>query len=127
MALITPEDIREYTIFDEVIERTDARLSYDIIQAQQDVFAFVGHRFELPIYTPLPEVVKLALVKVSEYYALINSDDSLVKGFKSEKIGDYSYTAGEGSETSSISLSNLLKDYVLPSAGGKLHFRMLSV
>jgi hypothetical protein len=109
--MITPADVRSYTVFDAVKARTDALLNYDIIQAAQDVYQYCGHKFDdAVLYPTLPEEVNLALIKLTEYYALTNMDESRMKGYKSEKIGDYSYTA-DGSSTT-ISLSSLLASHV---------------
>lgn len=121
MALITAADVTGYTAFDSVKTRTPAALDFDIIQAQQDIFAFAGHKFtDATKYNPLPGEVKLAFIKVAEYYALVNGDESFAKGIKSEKIGDYQYSVGEG-KLQSFSLANLLDGHI--QATGKSGFR----
>lgn len=124
--MIAPEDVKEYTSFELVKERTDDQLKFDIIQAKRDIFKYCGHEFEDDEYNPLPEEVKLAFIKMAEYYALVNSDESIVKGIRSEKLGDYSYTLGDG-KLYTISLDALLIDHIKSSGKKGTMFRMRSL
>lgn len=112
MPLITPVDVREYTAFSTVSDRRDDQLNFDILQAEQDIFDYCGHKFDdSEEYPTVPNEVSLSAIKLAEYYALINHDESFVKGIKSEKLGDYSYQLSDG-ETKHFSLSKLLKSHV---------------
>ncbi|WP_290756246.1 MULTISPECIES: DUF3199 family protein [unclassified Exiguobacterium] len=91
MPVITVQELKSYTSFDAVKARSDAQLQDDIIQAEADIFSYVGHEFPPSQYPTVPMRVKLAAKKLAEYYALSALDESAVKGYKSEKIGDYSY------------------------------------
>ncbi|OES45815.1 protein YqbG [Domibacillus iocasae] len=125
--LITTAELIAYTVFDEVKERPDALLKQDILEAEVEVKGIVGHDFSGADYQPLPDEVKLAIKKMAQYYALVNSDESLTKGIKSEKIGDYSYTVSDTSGTSKPDVSGLLKAFILPdeaTATGNARFRM---
>lgn len=97
MGVITVQELKDYTTFDAVKSRSDGQLTDDIIQAEADIFDYVGHEFPPTQYSPIPLRVKLACKKLAEYYALSALDESAVKGYKSEKIGDYSYTMADGS------------------------------
>lgn len=55
------------------------------------------------------------LLKLSQFYALINGDESIIKGYTTEKIGDYSYTLGDGSSLQKPDVYALIKDYVKPA------------
>lgn len=126
MPLITPAQVKAYTSFDEVKERADAQLEVDIMQAEADVFAYVGHEFPLGDYPTLPDRVKSALLLLSEHYALVRSDDSLVKGYKSEKLKDYSYTKGDNATLAGKpEIANLLRAYVKGGSGGGVRLRIL--
>ena len=112
MTIITPIDVREYSAFDTILSRREEQLNFDILQAEQDLFDYCGHDFSNATdYPTIPTEVKLGAIKLAEFYALINSDESLVKGIKSEKLGDYSYQLGDG-DTKRFSLSTLLKKHV---------------
>lgn len=112
--LISPEDVRAYTVFESVKNRSDELLESDIIEAEAEVFKIVGHNFTSEKYQPLPEKAKIALIKMAQFFALINGDESIIKGYKSEKIGDYSYTLADGNAISKPDVYNLLIDFIEP-------------
>ncbi|WP_029878482.1 protein YqbG, partial [Bacillus subtilis] len=73
-----------------------------------------GHRFEDSLYDPLPGKVKLALLKLAQYFALVNSDESASSSYQSEKMGDYSYTvSGEGG-IQRPEVYHLLEEFIKP-------------
>lgn len=126
MPFITPADVKAYTSFDEVKERTDPQLEVDIMQAEADVFAYVGHEFPLVDYPIFPPRAKTALLLLSEHYALVRGDESLVKGYKSEKLKDYSYTKGDNATLAGKpEIANLLRAYVKGGSGGGVRLRIL--
>lgn len=128
MALITPQKVIDYTEFDDVKERAPNKLESDILQAQIELFAKVGHRFEAPEYNPLPAEVELALIKLAEYYALVNSDESITKGYSSERIGDYSYTLANGTTIHRPNIDLLIAEYVQKQVVKRpVSFRMKAV
>lgn len=51
---------------------------------------------------------------MAQFFALINGDESIIKGYKSEKIGDYSYTLADGNAISKPDVYNLLIDFIEP-------------
>ncbi|WP_153732536.1 protein YqbG [Sporosarcina obsidiansis] len=106
---ITPTELKEYSAFESVKERADSLLRFDILEAE----ANVQKQIQLPLkdYIPLPAEIRLALLKVAQYFALINSDESISKGYKSEKIGDYSYTMGDGTSMILPDVSDLLENF----------------
>ncbi|MED2944210.1 DUF3199 family protein [Bacillus swezeyi] len=110
--LITPDEVIAYSVFEAVKSRLEDLLQHDILEAETEIQSIVGHDFSDEKYQPLPEKAKLALLKIAQYFALINSDESIVKGYKSEKIGDYSYTLGDGQTIQKPDVENLLKDFV---------------
>lgn len=107
---ITPQEIKDYSVFEDVIERSDALLEMDILEAE----TYIEGRLKKPLgeFIPIPEKLRLALLKVAQYFALVNSDESIVKGYKSEKMGDYSYTLSDGSIMSIPDVSGLLDEYI---------------
>lgn len=120
--LITPSDLKAYSVFDVVKERPDELLEQDILEAEVEIESIVGHDFSQ--YNQLPDKAKLALLKMAQFFALINSDESITKGIKSEKIGDYSYTLSDGQGIKKPDVYNLLKEYIEPSQIGSVNLRM---
>lgn len=131
MALITAQDVIDYSVFARVKTRDPKLLDYDILQAETETFQIVGHKFDdATQYPTLPEQAKLAIIKLTEYYALVNSDESMAKGIKSESIGNYSYTLSDGTTVQKPMLESLLSEYILPAgtgSGTKARFKMRSV
>ncbi|MCY8258901.1 DUF3199 family protein [Bacillus spizizenii] len=115
MLLITPDELKSYSVFESVKTRPDELLKQDILEATADIILKVGHDFSGAEYIPLPETVRLALLKLSQFYALINGDESIIKGYTTEKIGDYSYTLRDGSSLQKPDVYALIKDYVKPA------------
>lgn len=110
--LITPEEIKDYTSFAAVKKRSDGQLKSDILEATVEAKGIVGHDFSGPEYTPLPDEVRLALIKLAQFYALINADESMTKGYKSERFENYSYTLPDGNPIRKPDLLSLLNDFI---------------
>lgn len=123
--LVTPEEVIEYSVFAKVKNRPPNLLELDILQASTDIYTWCGHNFDdTTLYPEIPPEVRLAAIKLTEYYALMNSDSSYVKGYQSESIGNYSYTLATG-QTHRVSLGTLLSAFGVKSKG--LMFRMRSI
>ncbi|RFA37038.1 hypothetical protein CAI16_02900 [Virgibacillus dokdonensis] len=107
---ITPEDVKNYSTFESVKNRPETQLKMDILEA----VTYVNSKIEKPLkeYENLPDELEIALLKVAQFYALVNGDESIVKGYKSEKIGDYSYTLSDGSNLSMPDVSSLLNGFI---------------
>lgn len=137
MVIITPKDVTDYTSSEEVLNRPIVKLQNDILQGSNEIFRRVGHRFTDITKYPVtlegriqvsPEVT-LAFIKAAEYFALKNSEASLMKGYSSEKIGDYSYTVGTKSGSVEFpwdDISPLLEGHFLTRKGGTF-FRMRGI
>ena len=107
---ITPAELKAYSVFEDVIDRADDLLEMDILEAETYIEGELGKT--LDEFDPLPKKLHLALLKVAQYFALVNSDESIVKGYKSEKMGDYSYSLADGSSMSMPDVSSLLDYYI---------------
>lgn len=125
MPLITTEQVSAYTEFETVKNRDPAKLASDILQAEIEVFSKAGHRFDTPAYVPLAAEVQLALIKLAEYYALINSDESIAKGYTSERLSDYSYTLSDGRTVIKPAIDLLIAEHVIkPAPKRPVSFKM---
>jgi hypothetical protein len=125
--MITPQDVKDYSVFDAVQNRSTTQLEYDILQAKEEVFKYCGHDFTDPEYVTLPQSVTLALIKLTEYFTLINSDDSIIKGYTSETLGDYSYSLSDSGKKVSLNLSSLLDKHVKSTGKNGITFKMRSL
>lgn len=91
MAIITPEELRDRTIFDDVKQRDLKLLRMDIVEAQNDIFTLTLIDFEdKDKYPQIPDVVDIACFKLAQYHALVNSDESSVEDVQSQRMGNYS-------------------------------------
>lgn len=87
--LITPDEVIAYSVFDTVKARPEDLLQHDILEAETEIQSIVGHDFSGEKYQPLPEKVKLALLKLAQYFALIilmNLSSRAINLKKSETI-----------------------------------------
>jgi hypothetical protein len=118
MPKITPEQVIGYSVFEKVKQRAPSLLAKDIIEAELEIKSIVGHKFDgldaegNPLYPALPPEVEIAYLKMAQFFALINSDESITKGYQSERIGDYSYTLANGQTIRKPDVFDLLKDYI---------------
>lgn len=121
---ITPAELKDYSTFKKVKNRSSEQLEYDILEAE----SYINDMLEKPIdeHVPLPKRIRLALLKISQFFALVNSDEAMTKGYKSEKISDYSYTLADGSEMNIPSVQSLLGQYLKRSEKG-FHFKVRSL
>jgi hypothetical protein len=129
MPLIANEDVKSYTEFQVVKERCDnEKIKHDILKAEMDIYSLCGHKFEE--YTEIPEPVQLVCIQLAEYYAILSVDESNVKGYVSEKIGDYSYQMNSDGSFKKPQYLNLLKDYIktdTSTISTKVRFRMRAI
>jgi len=111
--LITPDDISQYSVIEAVKNRPQELLRQDILEAEAESEQITGHRFTDEKYDPLPEKARLALLQLAQYFALKNGDESLLKGYKSEKLGDYSYTLSRNGDLAKPDVYKLLEEFIL--------------
>ncbi|TDQ35277.1 protein YqbG [Aureibacillus halotolerans] len=128
--LITVEELKDYTSFDVVKQRSNDALANDILEAHVEIVSMAGHDFTGEDYNPLPPTVVLAAKKLSQFHALVNSDAALTKGYQSENIGKYSYTLGkDGLQKPDV--SQMIAPYVVenetPPPASKPKFKMRSL
>ncbi len=132
---VLPEEVKEYSEYKQVQQRTDARLAVDIRRAEQYVISYTNNRFE--DCEQVPEDVKTAVLLLAEAYAYNSSAALDAKGnstggrrMKSETFDDYSYTAADGEDGIAIDdldVKALLDPYVIvaPRNGVTLRMRKL--
>lgn len=135
MPKITPEDVIDYSVFEKVKNRSLTLLEKDIVEAELEIKSIVGHTFDgedaegKPLYPILPQEVEIAYLKMAQFFALINSDESITKGYQSERIGDYSYTLASGQTVRKPDVFDLLSAYIKPTEikTGNTRLKMRSI
>ena len=108
MPILTPTEVRNRTSFLVVQNRTDQQLADDILEAEAYIEAFTNRTFEVP---PVPSKVRVACMKLAQYYALFNSSEAMLKGYESEQLDDYQYKIGKDATFPDV--SHLLTSYVV--------------
>lgn len=119
---ITPNDVREYTEYTSVKNRSDAKLQIDIARAEQYIISATNNKFEE--YETIPEGVKTAAILVAETYAFNACISS--REMKSETFDDYSYTAVEAQtiDIGELDIAPLLEDYIKEETSKGVVLRM---
>lgn len=107
MPILTPTEVRNRTSFLVVQNRTDQQLADDILEAEAYIEAFTNRTFEVP---PVPSKVRVACMKLAQYYALFNSSEAMLKGYESEQLKDYQYKIGKDATFPDV--AHLLTPYV---------------
>ncbi|MCS3600144.1 DUF3199 family protein [Bacillus toyonensis] len=129
MALITAQELIDYTVLAEVKQRPVSLLLEDILEAETEIYNLSKIDFnDKTKYPEVPAVVKLACKKLAQYYAYTNADTTAMKGIKSESVGsgDYSYTKDSSSITKPDVL-NLLKGFIPNTGKNKVIFKMRTI
>jgi len=123
---VTPEEVRDYTEYAEVKNRTDERLAKDIQRAELYVIAYTRNKFDnAELFPVIPESVRLAVILIAEMYAF-NAATGKGGSYKSETFDDYSYTLRDtDAKIDNLFLGPLLDEYVIgESAGTDVVMRM---
>lgn len=120
---VTPEDVRQYTSHEDVSNRPDEKLVFDISRAELKVIAKTNNSFGEE-YPEIPDPVKMAVILLAEAYAK-NAVEATKKQIRSETFDDYSYSAESGTvDIDNLDIDDLLADYVLAKGRGKTVMRM---
>lgn len=100
---VTPEEIKEYTDFEDVAARTDTKLRKDIARAEIYILSYTNNKELLndKLYPTVPEGVKTAVIILAEAYG--HNAVEKTKTLKSETFDDYSYT----SESNTVDLNSI--------------------
>ncbi|EOQ15430.1 hypothetical protein KQ3_05899 [Bacillus cereus B5-2] len=130
MALITAQELIDYTVLPEVKKRPVPLLEQDILEAETEInnIPNIANFADKTKYPEVPAEVKLACKKLAQYYAYINADTTAMKGIKSESVGggDYSYTKDSSSITKP-SVLYLLKKFIVDAGKKKVTFKMRAI
>ncbi|MCD7853974.1 MAG: DUF3199 family protein [Oscillospiraceae bacterium] len=129
---VTPDEVKAYSEYTVVQNRSDERLTVDISRAEQWVIAYTHNDFSL--YDTIPEAVKTAVLLLAEMYAYnssaaVGADGKSTGGrrLKSESFDDYSYTASDnddGITLDDLDVKLLLEPYILAVPQGNVIMRM---
>lgn len=118
---VTPQEVRDYSEFESVQKRTDAKLTIDISRAEQYVIDYTHSTFES--CSELPSTLRTAVIILAELYA--HNAVERTKQLKSETFDDYSYTTESTIlDISDLDLPSLLDEWVNTKPKGRVTMRM---
>lgn len=124
---VTPQEVRDYTDYNAVKNRTDAKLQTDITRAEQYVITYTNNDFSGgDAYPTIPAPVKTAVILLAEAYAY--NSYAATATMKSETFDDYSYTTETKTiDVESLDIKPLLDGYIVvqPRSGVTLRMRKL--
>ncbi len=123
---ITPTEVKEYTDYAKVKERTDVKLQADIVRAENYIIHRTNNDFKDDVlYPEIPSDIKLATMLVAEFYANAATKDPQKK-YQSETYKDYSYTISADSDLSvdDIDISALISAYIRRPTTGTLNVKL---
>ena len=123
---VTPEDLKDYTEFDNVKARSDTKLQTDIVRAENYIIHRTNNDFaDAEKYPDIPDDIKIATLLVAEFYANAAPQDPQKK-YQSETFKDYSYTVTSGSDKSAddLDIAALIAAYIKPASTGTLNMKM---
>ena len=93
---LTTEELKEYTDFEKVKNRSDKKLQTDITRAENYLIHRTNNDFASDSYSEIPMDIKLAALLVAEHYSVSASvdkqSDCLHSDFQGETFKDYSYS-----------------------------------
>ena len=108
MPILTPTEVRNRTSFLVVQNRTDQQLADDILEAE----AYIEEFTHTTIPSTVPEKMRVACIKLTQYYSLFNTSEAMLKGYESEQLDDYQYKIGKNATFPDV--SHLLTPYIVP-------------
>ncbi|WP_206458700.1 protein YqbG [Anaerovorax sp. IOR16] len=116
---LTPEELKEYTDFEKVKNRSDGKLKTDITRAENYIIHRTNNEFPNEKFPEIPADIKLAALLVAEHYSVIASTAPQSE-YQSETFKDYSYTKTTSIDKSvdDVDIDALISRYViLPTIG----------
>ena len=122
---VIPEDVRNYSDYSEIQSRSDKKLEIDIARAEAYVIKYTNNKFE--DCEEIPQAVHLAVILLASKYAQDAVEKTKAKKVQSETFDDYSYSSTTDTaniDISDLSLDDLLDEFRLQKASGKILMRL---
>lgn len=116
---IQPEDVKEYSDFDDVKNRSNSKLKIDIQRAEAYIISYTNNPFSEEEYVDgVPENVKVADILLSEYFA---HNKQTIGEKTSETYDDYAYTISSSTiDVTTLGIDVLLESYVRTKKTGRV-------
>lgn len=111
--LVTAAIIKESTTFKGILELDEKIIERSIKKSIKKIESsdYLNQRIVgLEVTTDQLENLGIAIEELTISNLLTSSDESIVKGYKSEKLSDYSYTMRDGVANSHVDIDYLIED-----------------
>ena len=120
---VTPQDVRDYSDYEDVKSRADNKLRIDITRAEQAVISYTNNKFDDDSLMTIPENVKTAVILLAENFAHNVHRASIA--YKSETLDDWSYTSNDVQlSISDLGLESLLDEFKRTAGSGNVFMRL---
>jgi hypothetical protein len=121
---VTPQEVKAYSDYPEIQNRSDAKLETDITRAEEYVIAYTNNTFaDGTAYPSIPPAVKTAVILLAEAYGY--NSHAATATMKSETFDDYSYTAEVKTiDIERLDVKALLDGYIVVAARSGITMRM---
>lgn len=121
--LVNAEVIKSSTIFESIKALDDSIIERAIHKAIRKIEskAYIGRRLiDMKVEASQLEDLGVAIEDLTISMLLASSDEKIVKGYKSEKLSDYSYTIGDHAGSYHVDIDYLIEDLKLASVKSKV-------
>lgn len=123
---LTTDELKEYSDFDKVKNRSEVKLQTDITRAENYIIHRTNNEFKDDKYPEIvPTDIKLAAILVAEFYANAASI-TLQSEYQSESFKDYSYTKTTSLDKTvdDVDIDALISRHVLSPAKGEVSMKL---
>lgn len=121
--LVNAEVIKSSAIFESIKILDDSIIERAIHKAIRKIEskAYIGRRLiDMKVEASQLEDLGVAIEDLTISMLLASSDEKIVKGYKSEKLSDYSYTIGDHAGSYHVDIDYLIEDLKLASVKSKV-------
>lgn len=121
--LVNAEVIKNSTTFESIKNLDDSIIERAIHKAIRKIEskAYIGRRIiDMKVEASQLEDLGVAIEDLTISMLLASSDEKIVKGYKSEKLSDYSYTIGDHAGSYHVDIDYLIEDLKLASVKSKV-------
>lgn len=126
--LVNAKVIKDNTTFESIEALDDSIIERAIHKAIRKIESktYIGRRLiDMKVEVSQFDDLGVAIEDLTISMLLASSDEKIVKGYKSEKLSDYSYTIGDHAGSYHVDIDYLIEDLKLASVKSKVRIRTI--
>lgn len=126
--LVNAKVIQENTTFESIKALDDSIIERAIHRAIRKIEskAYIGRRLiDMKVEASQFEDLGVAIEDLTISMLLASTDEKIVKGYKSEKLSDYSYTIGDHAGSYHVDIDYLIEDLKLAAAKARTRISVI--